>query len=159
MPRAEAGAPPPPSDAETGHWRGRSVARRFVSPDGFTVLVGRNAADNDLLTFELATPRDFWFHVASGSGSHVVVRNPAGLERLPRATERFAAALAAANSKARSGGQTAVHVTVRGEVRKPRGGPDGTVTLGRSRTVMVSPLRELGSGDRQGDPTGRPEEG
>jgi len=39
--------PPPPSDADAGVWRGRSVARRFVSPDGMTVLVGRTAADND----------------------------------------------------------------------------------------------------------------
>ena len=46
-------AAPPPSDPEQGIWRGRSVARRFVSPEGLTVLVGRSAADNDLLTFGL----------------------------------------------------------------------------------------------------------
>jgi alkyl hydroperoxide reductase subunit AhpC len=27
-------------------WQGRSVARRFLSPDGLIVLVGRTAADN-----------------------------------------------------------------------------------------------------------------
>ena len=35
------------------------------------------------------------FHVAAESGSHVVVRNPANLDRLPRETLRFAASLAA----------------------------------------------------------------
>ncbi len=119
--------------------RGRSVARRFVSPDGMTVLVGRSAGDNDLLTFKLGRPPDFWLHVAGQSGSHVVVLNPEGLERLPRATGRFAAGLAARHSKARRGGQVAVHVTTCGEVRKPRGLPAGKVTLKKYRSLKASP--------------------
>ena len=43
--------PPPPSDPDKGIWQGTSVARIFTSPDGMLVLVGRSAADNDLLTF------------------------------------------------------------------------------------------------------------
>ncbi len=117
------------------------MARRFVSPDGWTVLVGRTALDNDTLTFKLGAPRDFWFHVAAGSGSHVVVRNPAGLDRLPRDTERFAAALAAGYSKARHGGRVSVHVTTCADVSKPRGLPAGKVTLERWRSIEVHPLR------------------
>jgi predicted ribosome quality control (RQC) complex YloA/Tae2 family protein len=132
---------PGTTDPELGLWRGRSVARRFVSPDGMTVLVGRTAADNDTLSVRLASPRDFWFHVAAGSGSHVVVRNPDGLARLPRDTARFAAALAAGHSKVRAGGQVAVHATTCREVRKPRGSPAGQVTLGRYETITVVPLR------------------
>jgi predicted ribosome quality control (RQC) complex YloA/Tae2 family protein len=132
---------PGPTDPELGLWRGRSVARRFTSPDGMTVLVGRTAADNDILSVRLASPRDFWFHVAAGAGSHVVVRNPDGLSRLPRDTARFAAALAAGHSKARAGGQVAVHATTCREVRKPRGFPAGKVTLGRYETITVVPLR------------------
>jgi predicted ribosome quality control (RQC) complex YloA/Tae2 family protein len=131
--------PPPPPDPEAGLWRGRSVARRFVSPDGMTVLVGRTAADNDVVSLQLGAPRDFWFHVAAESGSHVVVRNPEGLERMPRETERFAAALAARYSKARRGGRVAVHLTTCGEVSKPRGLPPGQVVLGRYRTVHAAP--------------------
>ena len=86
MSRPNRQAPPPP-DPENGLWQGRSVARRFVSPDGFTVLVGRTAEDNDVLTLKLGSPRDFWLHVAAGSGSHVVVRNPEGLDRLPKETD------------------------------------------------------------------------
>jgi hypothetical protein len=135
-------AAPPPPDPEAGTWHGRSVARRFVSPDGLTVLVGRTAADNDVLSLQLGTPRDFWLHVAAGSGSHVVVRNPQGLDRMPRATERFAASLAAHHSKARHGGRVAVHVTTCAEVGKSRGMPPGQVTLGRFRTLQVAPWRE-----------------
>ncbi len=133
--------PPPSPDPDAGLWQGRPVARRFVSPDGMTVLVGKSASDNDLLSVKLASPRDFWFHIASGSGSHVVVRNPDGLERLPRETQRFAAALAAGYSKARKGGRVAVHVTRCSEVRKPRGFPAGKVTLGRFKTVQAEPVR------------------
>lgn len=137
---------PPPPDPDSGLWRGKSVARRFVSPDGLTVLVGRSAADNDVLSVKLAAPRDFWFHVASGSGSHVVVRNPDGLERLPRDTERYAAALAAGYSKVHRGGQVAVHVTTASEVRKPRGFAPGKVTLRRFKTIRAAPLREESAG-------------
>jgi predicted ribosome quality control (RQC) complex YloA/Tae2 family protein len=132
-------AAPPPSDPENGVWQGRPVARRFVSPDGFTVLVGRGAADNDTLTFKLGRPRDFWLHAAAGSGSHVVVRNPESVARLPRDTLRFAAALAAGHSKSRRGGRVAVHVTTCAEVRKPRGFAPGKVTIGRYDVVEVQP--------------------
>lgn len=117
------------------------MARRFVSPDGFTVLVGKTAADNDTLTFKLGAPRDAWLHVAADSGSHVVVRNPDGV-RLPRETVRFAAGLAAGYSKARAGGRVAVHVCTCGDVSKPRGFPPGKVALERYETVHASPIVE-----------------
>ncbi len=129
-------------DAVAGRYRGRSVARRFESPDGFVVLVGRTAADNDIVTFKLGAAADFWFHVAGESGSHVVVRNPDGLERLPRETVRFAAALAARYSRARDAGRVAVHVAQCRDVRKPRGARAGTVTLTRYGTVHVQPRRD-----------------
>jgi predicted ribosome quality control (RQC) complex YloA/Tae2 family protein len=130
-----------PSDPDAGVWCGKAVARRFLSPDGLTVLVGRTAADNDVLTFKLGSPRDFWLHVAGESGSHVIVRNPAGLDRLPRDTLRFAAALAAGYSKARRGGRVAVHVATCADVGKERGAPAGQVTLGRFKTVQAFPRR------------------
>jgi predicted ribosome quality control (RQC) complex YloA/Tae2 family protein len=132
---------PSPPDPENGLYQGRSVARRFVSPDGMTVLVGRTAADNDVLTLKLGSPRDFWLHVAAGSGSHVVVRNPSGLDRLPRETEQFAASLAAGYSKAKKGGRVSVHVCRCEDVSKPRGSPPGQVLLGRWRSVQVTPWR------------------
>ena len=133
--RASAGS----TDRESGIWRGRPVAKRFVSPDGMTVLVGRNAADNDVLTLKLGAPRDFWLHIAAGSGSHVVVLNPEKLGRLPRATQRFAAGLAAHHSKLRAGGKVAVHVSTCSEIKKPRGYPAGKVVLKRYSSVQAVP--------------------
>ena len=129
------------TDADAGLWRGRSVARRFVSPDGFVVLVGRTAEDNDVLTFKIGAPRDFWLHVAADSGSHVVVRNPDGIASLPRDTVQFAAGLAAGYSKLRGGGRVAVHLCTCADVGKPRGLPPGKVTIERYRTVQAKPLR------------------
>jgi predicted ribosome quality control (RQC) complex YloA/Tae2 family protein len=142
--------PPGPSDPERGVWQGRSVARRFVSPDGWTVLVGRTASDNDVLSIKLAAAPDFWFHVAGQPGSHVVVRNPDKEDRLPRDTERFAAALAAGYSSARKGGRVAVHAARGEDISKPRGVPPGQVALRRYKTLQVEPIRA-------GDPGG-PEE-
>jgi predicted ribosome quality control (RQC) complex YloA/Tae2 family protein len=132
---------PPPLDADAGIWRGRSVARRFVSPDGWVVLVGRTAEDNDILTFKLAAPQDFWLHVSGESGSHVIVRNPERLDRLPRETLHFAAALAAGHSKARKAGTVTVHVTTCADVSKPRGFAAGKVTLRHFRSVRAKPER------------------
>jgi predicted ribosome quality control (RQC) complex YloA/Tae2 family protein len=133
--------PHPQSDPDNGIWADRRVARRFVSPDGLVVLVGKTAEDNDILSLKLAAPRDFWMHVAAESGSHVVIRNPAGLASLPRATLHFAAGLAAGYSKARRGGRVAVHVARCADVSKPRGLEPGKVLLARYRTVWATPLR------------------
>jgi len=105
------------------------------------ILVGKTSSDNDILTLKIGAPRDFWFHVSGESGSHVVVRNPDGLETLPRDTKRLAAALAAGHSKARRGGRLAVHMARCRDVSKPRGMPPGKVTLGRYDTVRATPLR------------------
>ncbi len=133
--------PPGPTDPEQGVWQGRSVARRFTSPDGWTVLVGRTASDNDVLSVKLAAPKDFWFHVAGQPGSHVVVRNPEKVDRLPRETERFAAGLAAGYSSARRGGRVSVHAARGEDVSKPRGLAPGKVALRRHKTLRVEPLR------------------
>ena len=101
------------------------------------VLVGKSARDNDVLTFHVASQRDFWLHVAGSPGSHVVVRNPDGLESLPRDTLKFAAALAARHSKMKAGGTVTVHVARVKDVGKSRGAPPGQVTLRRYKSVKV----------------------
>jgi predicted ribosome quality control (RQC) complex YloA/Tae2 family protein len=133
--------PPPPSNPDEGIWQGKAVARVAESPDGMIVLVGRTARDNDVLSLKLAAPKDFWFHVASESGSHVVVRNPDNLDALPRETKRFAAGLAAGYSKARRGGKVAVHMARVGDVTKSKGLAPGKVHLRRFASVQASPQR------------------
>jgi predicted ribosome quality control (RQC) complex YloA/Tae2 family protein len=113
---------------------------RTVDVEGFTVLIGRGDAENDLLTFEVADPDDVWMHVGGGTpGSHVVVRNPDRLEELPRSVILAAAGLAARFSKARRASKVAVHVCRVSDVSKERGMPPGMVLLARWKQVRVSP--------------------
>ena len=113
------------------------VAKRFEARDGTEILVGRTARDNDVLTFKIAAQKDFWLHVTGESGSHVVVRNPEGVDSLPKETLRFAAALAVRHSKAKNAGKVTVHVAKVKDVKKPRGFPPGKVTLARYKSVKV----------------------
>lgn len=109
--------------------------------DGFEILVGRSAADNDRLTLRIARARDLWLHAGGHAGSHVVVRaldGPTG--EVPKHVVERAAELAAWHSKARAaGGKVSVHVCRAGEVGKTRGAPAGQVRLGRHETVKVYP--------------------
>lgn len=106
--------------------------------EGFEILVGKGDADNDRLTFRVAEPHDFWFHVASLPGSHVIVRNPERLEALPRVVLERAAALAAFHSKARgSHGKVEVHACRVSDVSKPLGLARGQVLLRRFDALRV----------------------
>lgn len=115
-------------------------AYRTAVVHGFEILVGRGDRDNDVLTFRVAEPRDFWLHVAGCSGSHVVVRNPDGLAALPREALEAAARLAVRHSKAKNrSGKVEVHACRVADVGKRRGAPAGEVTLRRFDTVRVYP--------------------
>src|SRR5439155_739870 len=74
--------------------------RRYVSSDGFEILVGRTSRDNDHLTFKVARPNDLWLHAADYGGSHVVVRNSTRKD-VPHRPIIEAAQLAAQFSQAR----------------------------------------------------------
>ena len=117
--------------------------RAFTSSDGMEILVGKNAQDNDYLSFKVGDPHDFWLHVAATSGSHVVVKNPDQLARLPKTTLKEAAALAAYFSRSREGGRVDVHYTQCKNLRKARGAPAGQVQLLQFESTKVSPSRDL----------------
>jgi predicted ribosome quality control (RQC) complex YloA/Tae2 family protein len=108
--------------------------------DGWEVLVGRSARDNDELTFRVARPRDLWLHAAGHAGSHVVIRTTETGEDVPRAVIERAAQWAAWHSKARNArGKVEVHVCRAADISKPRGTPAGTVQLRRWDVVKVYP--------------------
>ena len=69
--------------------------RRYTVTGGYEVWVGRNARENDKLTFGAAARHDLWFHARGVPGSHVVLRVPGRLEKVPRPVIEEAAAIAA----------------------------------------------------------------
>ena len=117
--------------------KGRGYRRLAV--EGFEILVGKGDVQNDELTFGGADPRDWWLHVVGHSGSHVIVRNPDGLDVLPRPVLQRAAELAAWHSKGRGAGKLEVHVCRVADVRKPRGFAPGKVQLRRWTSLRVFP--------------------
>jgi len=118
---------------------GKGTAFRSVMVDGFEVLIGKGDAENDQLTFKVADNLDFWFHVASVPGSHVVIRNPDKLSDLPRSVIERAAELAAYHSKARDGGKVEVHMARIADISKPRGFAPGKVILKKWTGIRVYP--------------------
>ena len=113
---------------------------RFTSSDGAEILVGKNNAQNDALTFKTALPNEIWLHAKNIPGSHVVIRG--GGE--PReATLREAAALAAYYSRARGSQNVPVDYTPRKYVKKPGGAKPGMVIYTTNRTVYATPDETL----------------
>lgn len=117
----------------------RSEPRQFTSPDGFQILVGRNARQNDTLTFDRAKPDDIWLHARGYAGSHVVVFSKGA--NVPRATLEYAATLAAYYSQARSEGAVDVIYTPRKQVHRVRGASahPGLVTVRQEQVLRVRP--------------------
>lgn len=112
--------------------------RRYVSSDGFEILVGRAARDNDRLTFKVARPNDLWLHAADYAGSHVVVRNSRRKE-IPYRTIIEAAQLTAHFSQASKDPKVDVRYTQRKFVSKPKGAAPGLVRLSRFKNITVKP--------------------
>ena len=113
--------------------------RRYRSSDGYEILVGRAARDNDELTFRVARSHDLWLHAADYPGSHVVVRARGRDDEVPHRTLVEAAQLAAHFSQAKRDAKVAVHHTRRKFVSKMRGAAPGLVRLASFRTILVEP--------------------
>lgn len=105
---------------------------------GWIVLAGRTDADNDVLTFRVARPDDWWFHVKGMPGSHALLQGPPG-EDPPRDLLKAAAAVAAHYSKARDAGVVPVVCAPARFVTKPRGAKPGTVEVRRETVLKVRP--------------------
>jgi len=112
--------------------------RSYLSSDGFEILVGRTARDNDYLTFKVAKPNDLWMHTGDYSGSHVVIRNTTRKD-VPHRTIIEAAQLAAHFCQARKNAKVDVHYTQRKFVSKPKGAAPGLVRMTRFKNITVEP--------------------
>lgn len=112
--------------------------RRYRSSDGYEVLLGKTARDNDQLTFRIARPNDLWLHAADYPGSHVVIRNSAKTD-IPHRTILEAAQLAAKFSQAGKDGKVGIHYTRRKFLVKPKGAAPGLVRMSTFKTILVEP--------------------
>lgn len=111
--------------------------RRFTSTDGLLIFVGRNARENEELTFGLARTDDLWLHARGTPGSHVVVRMEKGAEAPPE-TLRDAATLALLYSDLKKSGKGEVIYTRRKWVKKAKGQAPGAVITTQEKSIVVS---------------------
>jgi len=111
---------------------------KVFEDQGFTILVGRNAQNNDLLTQKYAHKEDLWLHAKDVSGSHVVIRHRAG-QPVPEPVVEHAAQLAGWYSRRQHDSLCPVTVTPKKFVRKPKGSLPGQVLVERERVVLVVP--------------------
>ncbi|MBU0755935.1 MAG: NFACT family protein [Planctomycetes bacterium] len=111
--------------------------RKFRSRDGLTVLVGKDGASNDRLTFQTGRGNDIWLHCREAAGSHVVIRQE-GKKPVPLNSLVDAGLLAKHFSKRRDADRAEVIYTQRKYVKKIRGAPPGRVQVERFKTLMVA---------------------
>ncbi|MBD2529564.1 NFACT family protein [Nostoc flagelliforme FACHB-838] len=107
---------------------------RYLTPNGFEVLIGRNNRQNDQLTFRVAGDYDLWFHAQEIPGSHVLLRLEPGAVA-EEADLQFVANLAAYYSRARQSEQVPVVYTQPKHVYKPKGAKPG-IAIYKQETIL-----------------------
>lgn len=105
---------------------------------GITLYVGKDAMNNELLTFGHASPDDIWLHARGASGSHCVLKG-AGMHNMSEI--RRAAEIAAWYSAARNSGMVPVIYALKKYVRKAKGAT-GSVIVEREKVIMATPRKE-----------------
>ena len=128
--------PKPSAKAKKG--QKKSEPLRFVSADGYEILVGRNNKQNDELTIRMAYSTDIWLHTKNIPGSHTIIRTN-GQGTAPDATILRAAELAAYYSKAQKSSKVPVDYTIVKNVKKPNGAKPGMVIYDHYNTVYIDP--------------------
>ena len=118
-----------------------SVFKEYTSREGYRILVGKNNRQNDLITTQIASKLDLWFHAKDIAGSHVLVMS--GGKVVSDQTVLQAATLAAKNSKAAASSKVAVDYTPVKFVKKPNGAKPGMVIYTTNKTIFVNPTEEL----------------
>lgn len=122
------------SPKKSGNPTGNQPLRHY-STQGFEIIVGRNARQNEQVTFDLAKADDLWLHARGAPGAHVVIRS--GGQAVSDETLRMAAQLAAYYSKLVGERAATVIVTPRRFVSRAPGGRPGQVLVRQEETITV----------------------
>lgn len=105
--------------------------------DGFTVYIGKNNMQNEILTLHKAQKHDVWLHAKKLPGSHVIIETNGNT--VPEDTIIKAASIAAYYSKGKNSGKVDVDYTLIKYVKKIPKGPPGLVNYTHQRSITVVP--------------------
>ncbi len=114
----------------------RQPYHAFRSSTGRRILVGRSAADNRRLTFQVAQSHDAWMHVRGVPGSHVVIPLARGQEP-DSETLLDAGHLAIRYSRVAGDAAAEISWTLRKFVRPAPGGNPGAVFVSQEHTITI----------------------
>jgi predicted ribosome quality control (RQC) complex YloA/Tae2 family protein len=117
----------------------KSKFKHYVIENKYDVYVGKDSANNDLLTMKFAKQNDYWFHARSVPGSHVILRVLNNKEPVPKNVIKSAASIAAFHSKAKTSGLAPVSYTFKKYVTKKKGMEPGKVALLKEDVLLVKP--------------------
>lgn len=115
-----------------------TIGRVFTTPNGFKVLSGRSAQENDELTVRIAKKDDIFFHAREAKGSHVILRTAGGTPL--KEDILFAASIAAYYSAGKHSKLVSVSYIEKRFVVKRRNSPKGEVVMLKEKTLFVKPL-------------------
>ena len=104
--------------------------------DGYTIYVGRNNIENDILTTKFAKYNDIWFHTKDIHGSHVILKVKPN-EKVTDEIIYEAAKLAAKHSKAKLSSNIPVDYCTISNVKKTNGSKPGMVIYKNNKTIIV----------------------
>lgn len=109
--------------------------------NGYTIFVGRNNIQNDMLTLRMSRSRDLWLHTKNIAGSHTLVKYMG--EEFPNDVIEVAASIAAFYSKGKNAPYVEVDYCPVNHVKKPNGAKAGMVIYEGYSTALVKPDGEL----------------
>ena len=112
--------------------------KRYLTVDGWEILVGENAASNDYLTTRLAAASDIWLHVRAATSAHGIIRAKNKPASVSHAALQQAAEMVAARSEVKHSSLIPVDYTLKKYVRKPRKAAPGGVTYENEKTLFVA---------------------
>jgi predicted ribosome quality control (RQC) complex YloA/Tae2 family protein len=115
-----------------------SLPYKEVYFDGYTILIGKSAKNNDLLIQHHAHKDDLWLHAKDVAGSHVIVKQKPG-QNFPKNVIEKAAGIAAFHSKMKNDSICPVIYTPRKFIRKVKGTAPGAVRVERESVILVPP--------------------
>lgn len=110
--------------------------RTFPITQKAVLYVGKNARNNEDLTFSFAKPHDIWLHARGAAGSHCILRGAT----MQNTTEiEKAAEIAAFYSSAKHSELVPVMYTEKKYIRRARNMPIGQVLAEKEKVIMVKP--------------------
>ncbi len=108
----------------------------YLSSDNIFFFVGRNALEDETITFRLAHGNDLWFHARGVPGSHLIVRMDKRKE-IPNQTLLEAATLAIYFSPFKKAGRGEVMYARKRHVQRGRKGKRGSIRCSQEQGIYI----------------------